>query len=71
MRPQFDEVVFARTSPQQKLQIVKAYQAQGCTVSATGDGLNDVAALKQADVGVAVAGGSEVAMEGEDSTLSS
>jgi len=65
----FDEIVFARTSPQQKLQIVRAFQAGGCTVAVTGDGVNDAPALKQADVGVAVAGGSEVAMEAADLIL--
>ncbi|SCV72206.1 BQ2448_4900 [Microbotryum intermedium] len=65
----FDEVVFARTSPQQKLQIVKSFQSAGCTVAVTGDGCNDAPALKQADVGVAVAGGSEVAMEAADLIL--
>ncbi|KAF9068133.1 hypothetical protein BDP27DRAFT_1266640 [Rhodocollybia butyracea] len=65
----FDELVFARTSPQQKLQIVKTFQAGGCTVAVTGDGVNDAPALKQADVGVAVAGGSEVAMEAADLIL--
>lgn len=35
---QFDELVFARTSPQQKLQIVRAFQGDGCTVAVTGDG---------------------------------
>ncbi|KAJ7124432.1 hypothetical protein C8R44DRAFT_980707 [Mycena epipterygia] len=65
----FDEIVFARTSPQQKLQIVRAFQGGGCTVSVTGDGVNDAPALKQADVGVAMAGGSEVAMEAADLVL--
>ncbi|SGY21437.1 BQ5605_C016g08237 [Microbotryum silenes-dioicae] len=65
----FDEVVFARTSPQQKLQIVKTYQESGSTVALFGDGVNDAPALKQADVGVAVAGGSEVAMEAADLIL--
>lgn len=65
----FDEIVFARTSPQQKLQIVRMFQGDGCTVAVTGDGVNDAPALKQADVGVAVAGGSEVAMEAADLIL--
>ncbi|KAJ7618585.1 hypothetical protein FB45DRAFT_1007358 [Roridomyces roridus] len=65
----FDEIVFARTSPQQKLQIVRAFQGGGCTVAVTGDGVNDAPALKQANVGVAMAGGSEVAMEAADLVL--
>ncbi|KAJ7211566.1 hypothetical protein GGX14DRAFT_697247 [Mycena pura] len=65
----FDEIVFARTSPQQKLQIVRTFQGGGCTVAVTGDGVNDAPALKQADVGVAMAGGSEVAMEAADLVL--
>ncbi|KAJ7499921.1 hypothetical protein FB451DRAFT_1015261, partial [Mycena latifolia] len=65
----FDEIVFARTSPQQKLQIVRAFQGGGCTVAVTRDGVNNAPALKQADVGVAMAGGSEVAMEAADLVL--
>lgn len=65
----YQEVVFARTTPEQKLRIVKEMQARLNIVAATGDGANDAAALKQADIGIAIAGGSDIAMEAADLIL--
>ena len=53
--------VFGRVTPQQKKEMVQALKAQGHTVAMTGDGVNDVLALKEADCSVAMAQGSEAA----------
>lgn len=56
-------VVFGRVTPEQKRKLVQALKAQGRTVAMTGDGVNDVLALKDADCSIAMASGSEVAVQ--------
>lgn len=58
-----DYTVFGRVTPEQKQQIIKAYQANKCVVGMVGDGVNDVLALKDADCGIAMAAGSDAAKQ--------
>jgi Cu2+-exporting ATPase len=63
------ERCFAGALPEQKLDLVRALQRTGHTVAVVGDGINDSPALSQADVGVAVRGGTEVARAAADVAL--
>ncbi|KAJ5613412.1 hypothetical protein N7510_006606 [Penicillium lagena] len=66
---QYEEIVFGRTLPDQKLRIVNEFRARDNVVAVTGDGVNDAPAMRAADVGVAVVTGSDVALEAADLIL--
>jgi P-type Ca2+ transporter type 2C len=62
--------IFARTSPEQKYRIVKAYKRKGHVVAMTGDGVNDAPAIKEANIGIAMgANGSDLAKDVSSITL--
>ncbi|MCL2747432.1 MAG: HAD-IC family P-type ATPase [Oscillospiraceae bacterium] len=70
LRPEdTDKTIFGRTSPHQKRDLIRLMKANGRTVAMTGDGVNDVLAIKEADCGVAMADGSAAVRRAADLVL--
>lgn len=65
----YEEIVFGRTTPEQKLRIVNELKQRHNVVAVTGDGVNDAPALRASDVGIAIVSGSDVALEASDLVL--
>jgi sodium/potassium-transporting ATPase subunit alpha len=66
---EYKEIVFGRTTPEQKLRIVNELKQRDNVVAVTGDGVNDAPALRASDVGIAIVTGSDVALEASDLVL--
>ena len=66
---QYEEIVFGRTTPEQKLRIVNELKQRQNVVAVTGDGVNDAPALRASDVGIAIVTGSDIALEASDLVL--
>ncbi|KAJ9662629.1 hypothetical protein H2198_001301 [Neophaeococcomyces mojaviensis] len=65
----YQSIVFARTTPDQKLRIVREFKSRSNIVAMTGDGVNDAPSLKEADIGIAPASASDIALEAADMIL--